>query len=146
MEASWLWNRQAALREGQLHVSPTRIVLGLFSLLCAGIFLVGGLLEDSLLTTFLGVAAAAVAQPLLYKALCRVTHCRLAIKPRSRVALIVQGLLFLAVVSLLGYHQEPGKLNYLVLILGYALSAAVAIVLSRWVCIPAAKETPKNGK
>ena len=63
MEASWLWNRQAALREGQLQVIPTRIVVGIFSLLCAAIFFMAGLMADGVLYALLGLAATAVAQP-----------------------------------------------------------------------------------
>ena len=143
MEASWLWNRKAALREGQLQVGPTRMVIGLFSLLCAGIFLMGGLLPEGLLPALLGLAATVVAQPLLYKLLCHVTHQRLAIKPRSRIALIVQGLFFLAVLTQLGYNEAPGRVNFWVLIVGYLLSAGLAVLLSRWVCIPAPEEKEK---
>jgi len=137
MEASWLWNRQAALREGQLQVIPTRIVVGIFSLLCAAIFFMAGLMADGVLYALLGLAATAVAQPLLYKILTQTTHQRRAIKPRSRVGLIVQGLIFLFFTFLLGYGVAPGHVNLLVLILGYLVSAGAAIVVSYWVCIPA---------
>ena len=143
MEASWLWNRKAALREGQLQVGPTRMVIGLFSLLCAGIFLMGGLLPEGLLPVPLRVAATGVAQPLPYKLGCHVTHWRLAIEARARIALSVQGLFFLAVITQLGYNEAPGRVNFWVLIVGYLLSAGLAVLLSRWVCIPAPEEKEK---
>jgi hypothetical protein len=59
----------------------------------------------------------------------------------------VQGLISLFFTFLLGYGVAPGHVNLLVLILGYLVSAGVAIVVSRWVCIPAPQkpeETERN--